>query len=172
MLVRHTRPDVAPGVCYGRTDLDVAASFSAEAAPILASLPPAERIVTSPLRRCLHLASHFATQRKLPLTVDRRIQEMDFGRWEGRRWNDIPRREIRAWTLDFLHARPHGGETVAELRARTLEALAHYHGCGSRTVIVTHAGVIKAALANGDTRESFQTWVDFGELVTMPNRAP
>ena len=30
MLVRHTRPDVAPGVCYGRTDLDVAASFSAE----------------------------------------------------------------------------------------------------------------------------------------------
>lgn len=171
MLVRHTRPEVGPGVCYGRTDLDVAASFFAEAASILASLPAVERIVSSPLRRCLRLASHIAAQRQLPVTVDRRLQEMDFGRWEGRRWSDIPRQEVRAWMLDFLHARPHGGESVAELRARTLEALSDYRGCGGRTVVVTHAGVIKAALADGDTRESFQTWVDFGELVTMPNRA-
>lgn len=171
MLVRHTRPDVAPGVCYGRTDLDVAASFPAEAASVLASLPSIEHIVTSPLRRCLRLASHIAEQRNLPVTFDRRIQEMDFGRWEGKPWSAIPREEVRAWMLDFLHARPHGGESVAALRTRTLEAMSHYRGCGSRTVIVTHAGVIKAALADGDTRESFQTRVDFGELVTVPDCA-
>ena len=145
---------------------------SVTAARILASLPAVERIVTSPLRRCRRLASRIARQRKLPITVDRRIQEMDFGRWEGRRWNDIPHQEIQAWMRDFLHARPHGGESVAALRARTLEALSHYRGCGRRTAVVTHAGVIKAALADGDTRESFRTRVDFGEWVVLPDPTP
>ena len=93
---------------------------------------------------------------------------MDFGRWEGLRWSDIPRREVRAWTLDFLHARPHGGESVAELRDRTREALSSYAGSGMQTLIVTHSGVIKAALAGGDTMESFRTPVAFGELVAVP----
>ena len=168
MLVRHTRPEVADGVCYGRTDLDVAASFSAEATAILASLPSIERIVTSPLRRCRRLASHIAVARGLQPAVDARFQEMDFGRWEGLRWSDIPRREVRAWTLDFLHARPHGGESVAELRDRTREALSSYAGSGMQTLIVTHSGVIKAALAGGDTMESFRTPVAFGELVAVP----
>ena len=158
-----------PGVCYGRTDLDVAATFLTEAEAVLASLPPVERIVTSPLRRCLRLATHIAAQGGIALTIDQRVQEMDFGRWEGQRWKDIPRHEVRAWMLDFLHVRPHGGECVAELRARTLEALSDHRRCGKRAVIVTHSGVIKAAVARGDTMESFGTPVDFGGWITVPD---
>ena len=31
-LVRHTTPDVAKGICYGQADIDVTATFLAEAA--------------------------------------------------------------------------------------------------------------------------------------------
>ena len=31
-LIRHTQPDVEKGICYGSSDLDVAATFEAEAA--------------------------------------------------------------------------------------------------------------------------------------------
>ena len=40
ILVRHTRPLVADGVCYGVTDLDLAPTFDDEAARVLAALPP------------------------------------------------------------------------------------------------------------------------------------
>jgi len=29
-LIRHTTPDVAKGICYGQTDLDVANTFEEE----------------------------------------------------------------------------------------------------------------------------------------------
>ncbi|HBF90413.1 MAG TPA: phosphoglycerate mutase, partial [Hyphomonas atlantica] len=47
----------------------------------------------------------------------------DFGRWEMQPWGDLPRHELDAWANDFLDARPHGGESVAELTARTRAAI-------------------------------------------------
>ena len=49
---------------------------------------------------------------------------MDFGRWEGLPWSAVPRAELDAWAADLMHARPHGGESVAMLLARTRRALA------------------------------------------------
>ena len=37
-LVRHTTPDIVPGICYGRQDLGLAASFDAEAAAVRSKL--------------------------------------------------------------------------------------------------------------------------------------
>ena len=33
-LIRHTSVAVAPGICYGQSDVDVAASFADEAAAV------------------------------------------------------------------------------------------------------------------------------------------
>ena len=55
ILIRHTRPEAADDVCHGVTDLDVAATFDEEAARVVAALPAVERLVTSPLRRCMRL---------------------------------------------------------------------------------------------------------------------
>lgn len=145
ILLRHTRPAVAEGICYGRTDLGLAACFSAEAARLVRTLPPVAAVATSPLTRCRWLAEAIAQARGLPLTVAPGLVEIDFGRWEGVAWSAIPRPEIDAWAADLLHARPHGGETVAELSARVAAALEGLRGRPRPLLAVTHAGVIKAA---------------------------
>ena len=167
ILLRHTTPDVEPGTCYGQTDLDVTATFEAEANATFLALPRFERIVTSPLIRCRKLAEFVAGRSRVTVEADRRLLEMDFGSWEGRPWSGIPRAEIDAWAADFFHARPHGGESVAILRARTRDALKDWSRKGEPTLIVTHSGVIRAALATGDTAEDFNTQIDFGDFVTM-----
>ncbi|MEM7662090.1 MAG: alpha-ribazole phosphatase [Pseudomonadota bacterium] len=171
-LVRHTTPDIAPGVCYGRTDLDVSAQFEDEAAKAAVALISAPtqfvRIVSSPLRRCRKLADVLAERLELIVEEDPRLAEMDFGSWEGMAWSDISRAELDAWAADFLNARPHGGESVAMLRARALAALADWRTSGQTTLIVTHAGVIRAALATGDTAKHFNAKIAFGGFVTLP----
>ena len=101
------------------------------------------------------------------MTHDKRLIEMDFGRWEGCLWSEIPRSELDEWANDFLHARPHGGESVAILRIRTREALQDVDISRGPALVVTHAGVIKAALSKGDTADAFDTSVPFGGFVEM-----
>ena len=164
ILIRHTKPDVAEGTCYGRTDLDVAGSFAAEARLVLEQVPEIVRIVSSPLRRCTRLAEFIATDRGLDVAIDPRLQEMDFGTWEGVLWSDIDREALDAWAADFYHARPHGGETVAMLAARAHQALDTHYDPLTPTLLVTHAGVIKSAFASGYSAADFQTSIDFGGL--------
>ncbi|MEM9285467.1 MAG: alpha-ribazole phosphatase [Pseudomonadota bacterium] len=168
ILVRHTTPDVAQGTCYGRTDLDVAPSFENEAAAVANALPSFVRIVTSPLQRCRKLADYLSRSANVPLTLDARLAEMDFGRWERVLWGDVPREELDLWASDFLHARPHGGESVAMLRQRTKEALRDLEALEGSTLVVTHSGVIKVLLSKGDGAQDFSTNIDFGGFVEMP----
>jgi len=167
-LLRHTRPDLVDGVCYGRTNLDVDGSFEGQAEIVLNDAPEADLIVSSPLRRCQVLADYIAKFRKQSVTVDDRLQEMDFGNWENRLWSDIPRAELDAWALDFLDARPHGGESVAMLQARVSEALQEYQTMIETCLIVTHAGVIKAAFAGVGQSDGYDKQIDFGGIVRLP----
>ena len=166
-MVRHTRPQVADGTCYGRTDLDVADGFEVAADQIIATLPAAAKIVTSPLQRCAKLAARISTAFGQTVTVDERFMEMDFGQWENRAWRDIPRAELDAWASDFYHARPHGGESVAMLDARVKAALSDLSTAPHPTLIVTHAGVVRAAAAKGITADSFQTQIEFGGILRL-----
>ncbi|MEM6651602.1 MAG: alpha-ribazole phosphatase family protein [Pseudomonadota bacterium] len=167
ILLRHTVPDVAPGICYGQTDLDVSETFMDDADAAFAALPDFNRIVTSPLRRCQKLALYIGERRNLSIEPDTRLTEMDFGTWENRAWADIPRAQIDDWADDFQHARPHAGESVALFQARVRAALEHWGAPDLTTLIVTHAGVIRAALAIGDTAADFNAQIDFGEFVTI-----
>lgn len=167
ILLRHTRPQIAQGICYGISDLSLADSFSDECNALLKILPKCDRIVTSPLTRCRRLAERIATLQNQSFTEDQRFREMDFGRWEGVAWADIPRAEIDNWAADFLYARPHGGESVAMLSARVSMALSDLRQLDGDSLVVTHAGVIKVALAKDDTAESHAVSVDFGGFVTL-----
>lgn len=167
ILVRHTTPQVAPGICYGRTDLDVSDTFENEAGKVACALPSFIRIVTSPLRRCVKLADHLSQQTGVPIRHDPRLAEMDFGTWEGCLWSKIPRHELDHWAQDFLHARPHGGESVAMLRARIQQAFGEIETSQGPTLVVTHAGVIRAALSTGDTAGDFEASIPFGGCVQI-----
>ena len=165
-LIRHTRPAVKPGICYGRTDLALAHTFAEEAEAVLAQLEPAAALVSSPLSRCRALAELIGSALHLQPAYDRRLQEMDFGTWEGRDWNDIPRTELDAWASDFLHAQPHGGESVHAFVARVHEVLAELRQDGVSRLVVTHAGVIKAStVAKAIDLSFFQASVAYGGML-------
>lgn len=169
LMVRHTRPLVAEGICYGQTDLDVADNFEKEAGTVVERLPIISHILSSPLKRCRKLADHVGKCRGLSVETDTRLMEMDFGRWEGLAWNAFPRPELDAWADDFYHANPHGGESVADLKARTDAVLIEVRARADQTLVVTHAGIIRAALAPGIEAKHFQTKIKFGEIVRLPD---
>ncbi|MFN3954855.1 MAG: alpha-ribazole phosphatase family protein [Pararhodobacter sp.] len=172
ILLRHTRPEGAEGLCYGRSDLPLAACFPAEAARLARELPPFGSVFSSPLSRCRRLAEVMAQARGVPLALDQRLIEMDFGTWEGQRWEAIARAELDAWAADLEGARPHGGESVATLARRAREGLraaqaATPDAAQGAALVVTHAGVIKAALAARDGLRGWRTEIGFGAWLEL-----
>ena len=89
---------------------------------------------------------------------------MDFGVWEGLRWDNVPVDELNLWANDLLHARPHGGESVYQMQVRALavlDATDAWH-TGTRTLVVTHAGVIRAVLDHVGVRDAWVTQTPYG----------
>ena len=167
-MLRHTKPDVAEGTCYGHLDLDVAACFERDAMRLCQTLSPPHQIVSSPLQRCRKLADFLADAWSLSVEIDHRLKEMDFGAWEGQLWDEIARSELDAWSGDFFHGNPHGGETVAQLAARVQDAKQSHWDEQKNVLWVTHSGVIKAALATGTQPDDYSANVPFGEFVSLP----
>jgi alpha-ribazole phosphatase len=171
-LVRHPQPDVAPGLCYGASDVPVqdaelARAHAALAARGLSDLP----VHASPLQRCALLAERLAPGR---VTFDARLAEMDFGAWELRPWSDIPRADVDAWTADLLQYRPGGAENVLDV-ARRVRAFAD-DVRSSSALVICHAGTIRllTALHGGQPLEqaalrAAQTphRIGYGELVVL-----
>lgn len=167
IVLRHTRPAVAEGTCYGRTDLALDGDFEPALAAILRDLPEVSEIRTSPLGRCRRLAERLALARNLPLIEDGDLIEMDFGAWEGLPWAQVPRAELDAWAADFHHARPHGGESVAMLAARVRNALARAGERRPPGLWVAHSGVARAAAALTGRAEGWETRLEFGRWLDL-----
>ena len=78
------------------------------------------------------------------------LRECDFGTWAGRTLTEIDAEhpdEAAQWMLD-PSARPHGGETLAELLERVRGWLDAQRGLDGRAIAVTHGGVVKAAVVS------------------------
>lgn len=73
--------------------------------------------------------------------IDRRLREFDFGRWEGRRWEEIPPRGQQAMMAFDAFEAP-GGESMVMFRRRIASFLRDLEV--DRCVVVTHGGVIRA----------------------------
>lgn len=149
-LIRHTTPLVVPGTCYGRLDVPLAAIQRQDIAAVLdrlSRMPAVEAVWTSPSTRCRQLAAALAQQRSVPLTEDVRLQELHFGDWEGRRWDEIDRRESDVWAADYWNIAPPGGETYRALAERMSGVIEAASQSGlTRLALVTHAGPIRSAL--------------------------
>jgi alpha-ribazole phosphatase len=147
-LIRHTKPDIAPGICYGQLDIDVAASFEEEANHVLRCLPPLELVVASPLLRAHRLGEFLAQAQGRPLRSDARLMEKHFGAWEGKPWDDIPRHEIDAWAANVMDYAPPGGESAQQLMRRVQECMDDLAQLPQQHIaLVAHGGSIRALLA-------------------------
>lgn len=140
-LLRHPRVAVAPGICYGRSDVALAEDPAELATSLRAQLPVDLAIVSSPSSRCLRLAEALG-----PCDTDARLMEIDFGEWELARYDDIPRHLIDTWAAAPLHFRPPGGETAAEMAARATAAARDWRARAAPRplLIVSHGGPLRA----------------------------
>ena len=150
-LIRHTTPDISGGICYGRSDIDVAATFEAEAEAVLYKLAEAQptAIYTSPSQRCRRLAQLLAQTHQCSFVEDERLMELHFGEWEMRGWQEISLEDLERWGISYIHQGPPGGEAYQALHQRVQGFLAEV--CASdveSAAVVTHAGVIRALLAD------------------------
>lgn len=145
--VRHPRPDLALGVCYGSSEVACSDEAFAQAARQLnQELPSHLPVFSSPRLRCQRLAQLLSQRGTAAgFQTDERLSEMDFGAWEGRPWAEIPHSELSAWTQDFAAYRCGGhGESASQLVTRVAQALAERMHQGHDAVWITHAGVIRA----------------------------
>jgi alpha-ribazole phosphatase len=147
LLVRHTAPDVAPGVCYGRLDLGLAAGSDASIAACLTALPPVCRVISSPARRCRVLAEAIAARDGADLRLDDRLWELAFGSWEGVAWDAISRSCLDAWAADPWGYAPGGGETLGLLWERVADFLAVEGTRSDGLAIVSHHGPLRVLAA-------------------------
>jgi alpha-ribazole phosphatase len=97
-------------------------------------------VVTSPLRRAADVGRWLARW-GWEHRIDARLSELDFGAWDGRRWDAIGPSAVDAWCAAFARHAPGGGETVDQLLQRCDAFLREAPCC-----VVGHAGWISAAL--------------------------
>ena len=155
-LVRHPKPDIAPGICYGSSDIQPdAAALQSAFLWLDEFLPARARIISSPLARCAKLASQLCASSTRTCELDRRLVERSCGGWELQPWDQVPRIEIDAWAADFLDYCAPGAESVRQMQARVLAAWADYtvpahqppYPDQQALVLIAHAGPIHVLLA-------------------------
>ena len=145
ILVRHGRTAAnASGELLGRRDPALDEEGRSQALAIGRALDHADRVVSSPLRRCRETAEAIGR----PVEIDERFIELDYGALEGTPVADVPSTTWAAWRADTAW-RPEAGESLDDLAARVWPALSDLIA-DARTrdvVVVSHVSPIKAALA-------------------------
>lgn len=154
VFVRHLAPAIAPGTCYGRLDVGLSELGKRELPALVRVLAAcgAMRLWSSPALRCRILAEATAEQAGLDVQWRPGLLEMDFGAWEGRAWNDVPRALLDAWAADPVAFAAPGGETGKALIERVATAWHEIRAAGQPCIVVTHGGPLRVllALARGD----------------------
>lgn len=149
-LIRHTQPDIEKGICYGSSDLDVAATFPEEAAAVKAVLPAITKetkILSSPLQRCHKLAQFIAENH--PIKIEQRLTEISFGDWEMKPWRNNSKETLIKWKENFVHTPSPNGEAFQSVYDRATELYKEVLEMEADQVfLVNHSGVIRAFLCH------------------------
>lgn len=148
VLVRHGEtPANAQRLLVGRMDPPLTERGEAQARALAAAVGgvgEAGEVVVSPLGRARQTAAAFG----VPVRVDERWIEVDFGELDGRpvteAWSPLWER----WRADAEFAPP-GGESLAAVGRRVRAACEELRqdAAAGDVVVVTHVGPIKAAVA-------------------------
>jgi broad specificity phosphatase PhoE len=153
LLVRHGQATAnAAGLLLGRSDVPLTAVGRSEVSALARRLGPVRRVVSSPLRRAVDTAE--ALGLGLPVEIDERWVEIDYGEHEGRPLDGVPAEIWRRWRTDPEY-RPREGESLADVGRRVraaCEELLAAPDAPARSgegdvVVVSHVSPIKAAVA-------------------------
>ncbi len=148
-IIRHTTPQIDQGICYGNSDLNVHSNFKNEIIDIkntINGIIP-ELIYSSPLRRCSKLAQSLFPESTIE--YDKDLMEMNFGKWEMKKWSDIDKNDLDLWGGDFMNQSPPNGESFSRLYNRATKSFENIQSLtkdDSTTIIITHSGVMRCLL--------------------------
>jgi len=158
LLVRHGESTGnAQRLLLGRIDAPLTSRGRDQVKSLRPQVAGAARVISSPLGRARDTAA--ALGLGLPVEVDERWIEMDYGELDGVPLRDVPGDTWNRWRSDpGFH--PAGGESLAEVGRRVRSACEELferdrHGArGGDVVVVSHVSPIKAAtcwaLGSGD----------------------
>lgn len=140
----------------GHLDSSLSAKGENEAEAVARRLrdEPLTALYSSDLGRAMTTARAINEAHRLPMHTDARLREVNLGRWEGKAVTDLEADEAESnllalWRADSVANRPPGGERLEELQARVIQSLQEIAAAnpGGRVAVVTHGGVVKAAVA-------------------------
>tara|TARA_R110002072_G_scaffold22383_4_gene78052 strand:- start:6417 stop:7022 length:606 start_codon:yes stop_codon:yes gene_type:complete len=153
MLIRHAaHSDLGLVLSGRRTDVPLSPAGVAQARS-LASVLRKERLdelQTSPVQRARETAAEIGEGRDLVPAVVDALDEIDFGSWTGRRFDQLEEDPgWREWNERRGDAATPGGEIMAEVQQRVLDhlQLVARGAAGKVVAMVTHCDVIRAAVA-------------------------
>lgn len=152
LLIRHGETQAnRDGVFRGRGEVPLSPAGLKQAGELRARLAAAgvQRIFSSPLCRAAQTAAACFPGREIEL--EERINNLDLGRWAGRRKKEIAAAEPemwRRWLEEPERMTFPGGESLAALKERTRAFNRLLAGVGEeRLAVVSHRSVLKALLA-------------------------
>ncbi len=174
-LIRHTTPDIADGICYGQTDLDLVSSFQTEFDLVHnKTMPHYNCVISSPLKRCYKLAKTLETN---SLTQDPRLMEYNFGDWELKPWAEFKTEQIDNWMNNFVDQPAPNGDSILSMQQRVLEfwneLLKKDQQSLQKVAIVTHSGVqrlIHAHILSTPLEHLFRLELDYGSVIRVNYR--
>lgn len=150
-LLRHGETELGGGL---RGSLDDALTDTgwAQMRAAVVEQGPWDRLVSSPLQRCSRFAEELGTQLGLPVQLDKDLQELHFGTWEGQSAATLMETDAEALGLfwaDPYSFTPPEGERVEDFSTRVLAAVGRLHAnyAGQRILLISHGGVMRLLLA-------------------------
>jgi broad specificity phosphatase PhoE len=140
----------AVGRYQGRLDTPLSPLGHAQARALAGALEPKhiERIISSPLSRCVDTAMPLAKDIGVPIETDPLLLEIAHGTWQGRYRDEIARTEpelYRTWREHPERVKFEGGESLADVAARWKQFIDAFDP-RVNTLIVTHDIVVKLAI--------------------------
>jgi alpha-ribazole phosphatase len=114
------------------------------------------RIIASDLSRARRAAEAIAAPRGLPVHLDTRWRELDFGHWDGLSPSEVDADRLARFWADPEADRPPDGERWSQLMARVAAAVELLPA--ENSLVVAHGGAIRAALAHLCGFELPQLW--------------
>ncbi|MFC9590385.1 histidine phosphatase family protein [Streptomyces sp. NPDC056944] len=161
ILVRHGRSTAnTSGVLAGRTPgiaLDERGAAQAAALPGRLADVPLAAAVTSPLQRCRETLRPLLDARPgLPLHVEDRINECDYGDWSGRKLAELGDEPLMEVVQGHASAAVFpGGESMRAMQSRAVEAVRDWnarveaeHGEDATYLMCSHGDIVKAIVAD------------------------
>ena len=150
-LLRHGETELGGGLRGSLDDALTEKGWQQMREAVLAQ-GPWDRLVSSPLQRCARFAHELGGQLGVPVTLEKDLQELHFGAWEGQSAAELMKTDAQALGLfwaDPYSFTPPGGEPVADfsLRVRTAVARLQSTCAGERVLLISHGGVMRLLLA-------------------------